>query len=99
MGCIGSTGGSRMPARLWIRCTTQRFHRSVKKRRVAVGGGDGFLGSDTGRGRTSLEGFWLPGVSPADIGSSSACYLARPTRCLARLPVCPVTLAAHCPDE
>src|SRR5262245_57056786 len=41
MGCIGSTGGSRMPARLWIRCTTQRFHRSVKKRRVAVGGGDG----------------------------------------------------------
>src|SRR5262249_60480406 len=34
MGCIGSTGGSRMPARLWIRCTTQRFHRSVKKRRV-----------------------------------------------------------------
>ena len=23
-----------MPARLWIRCTTQRFHRSVKKRRV-----------------------------------------------------------------
>src|SRR5215831_14386951 len=34
MGCIGSTGGSRMPARLWIRCTTQLFHRSVKKRRV-----------------------------------------------------------------
>src|SRR6516165_5335347 len=31
MGCIGSTGGSRMPARLWIRCTTQRFHRTVKK--------------------------------------------------------------------
>src|SRR5215472_8591639 len=30
MGCIGSTGGSRMPARLWIRCSTQRFHRSVK---------------------------------------------------------------------
>src|SRR5262249_46823545 len=34
MGCIGCTGGSRMPARLWIRCTTQRFHRSVKKRRL-----------------------------------------------------------------
>src|SRR6516162_11316832 len=34
MGCIGSTGGSRMPARLWIRCTTQRFHQTVKKRRV-----------------------------------------------------------------
>src|SRR5262249_59994713 len=34
MGCIGSTGGSRMPARLWIRCTTQRFHQSVNKRRV-----------------------------------------------------------------
>src|SRR5215510_10237849 len=27
-------GGSRMPARLWIRCTTQRFHQSVNKRRV-----------------------------------------------------------------
>src|SRR5262249_37077624 len=27
-------GGSRMPARLWIRCTTRRFHQSVNKRRV-----------------------------------------------------------------
>jgi len=27
-------GGSRMPARLWIRCTTRRFHQSVNNRRV-----------------------------------------------------------------
>src|SRR5262249_8024926 len=33
MGCIGSTGGFRMPARLWVRGTTQLFHRSVKKSR------------------------------------------------------------------